>query len=379
MDAIGQLTGGIAHDFNNLLAAVLGGLSLIERRLPVTDDQRRILTMSRRAAEQGTELVRRLLAFARRQQLLPDRVALDKLATSVRDLLAHTLGGLVALEWVPDDTVSSPFADESQLELALVNLVINARDAMPGGGVVTIRASDREADARPELALAPGSYVVLRVDDHGEGIPAEHLSRVMDPFFTTKEVGKGTGLGLSMVYGFATQSGGAVHIDSEVGRGTTVELWLPRAPELVRVAPPVRVVLPTDAPTPNGTPLRILLVDDHPGVRATTACLLADFGHDVSEAAAGPEALATLVADPQSFDVLITDYAMPGMSGAELIRQSRRLRPDLPAIIVTGYVEVESLAARPDDVQVLVKPFDGEALSSLLEAIAGQPGRSAAR
>jgi signal transduction histidine kinase len=195
MDAIGKLTGGIAHDFNNLLAAVLGGLSLIERRLPLREDHLKILNMTRRAAEQGSELVGRLLAFARRQQLEPAAIEVGALSTAVTDLLAHTLGGLVELEWRMEEGLWRAFADQSQLELALMNLVINARDAMPDGGTITVEAANRSAGAEAENGLAPGQYLVLTVADSGSGISPEILEQVMEPFFTTKDVGKGTGLG----------------------------------------------------------------------------------------------------------------------------------------------------------------------------------------
>src|SRR3954447_1821698 len=230
MDAIGKLTGGIAHDFNNLLAAVIGGLGLLERRASLAEDQQRVLSMTRRAAEQGSELVRQLLAFARRQRLQPDPVELSALREAVSNLLAHTLGGLVNVEWrVPED-VWTVFADRAQLELAIVNLIINARDAMPSGGTVTVTAENCEV-AEDELpAIASGEYVRICVADTGTGISPDHLGQVLEPFFTTKEVGKGSGLGLSMVYGFAKQSNGAFRLDSELGAGTKAELWLPRAP-----------------------------------------------------------------------------------------------------------------------------------------------------
>ena len=230
MDAIGKLTGGIAHDFNNLLAAVIGGLGLIEKRSVLEADQKRILGMTKRAAEQGSELVRRLLAFARRQQLQPHPIDLKSLKESVSDLLTHTLGGLVEIEWRVDEDVWTAFADQSQLELALVNLIINSRDAMPAGGTVTISATNEKSGPESTAGLA-GDYVRLTVADTGTGISAENLEKVMEPFFTTKELGKGSGLGLSMVYGFAKQSNGAFQLRSEPDKGTTAELWLPPAPE----------------------------------------------------------------------------------------------------------------------------------------------------
>ena len=366
MDAIGQLTGGIAHDFNNLLAAVLGGLGLIERRLPLQEEHLKILAMTRRAAEQGSELVGRLLAFARRQQLEPACVEVPELANAVADLLAHTLGGLVELEWRIEEELWCAFADQAQLELALMNLIINARDAMPDGGTIAVHAENRTTPAIPRIGLAAGEYVVLTVADAGCGISPEMLDQVMEPFFTTKEVGKGTGLGLSMVYGFAKQSGGAFRLESEVGTGTRAEIWLPRGSK-VDAAPATAAVAGVAEST---RALRILLVDDHEGVRTTTAALLADLGHQVVEASDGREVLALLEDPEASYDLLITDYAMPRVSGAEVIRQARRILPQLAAIIITGYADAQSIARRPDDVLVLQKPFTADQLSAALQNLA---------
>jgi PAS domain S-box-containing protein len=370
MDAIGKLTGGIAHDFNNLLAAVIGGLGLIERRVPLGEEHLKILNMTRRAAEQGSELVGRLLAFARRQQLAPAPVEMAGLSTAVTDLLAHTLGGLVELEWKIDAQLWSPFADQSQLELALMNLIINARDAMPEGGSISVEGENRSL-AEPQHGLAAGDYVVLAVADTGCGIAPEMLEQVMEPFFTTKEVGKGTGLGLSMVYGFAKQSGGAFRMDSSVGRGTRAAIWLPRSPSDFSAT--------AESPTKRSggadvRPLKVLLIDDHEAVRTTTAALLRDQGHKVIEASDGPEALSLLQANRDCCELLITDYAMPHVSGAEVIRQAREVRPDLPAIITTGYADAQSIARRPDDVAVLAKPFSPEQLQAAIrEAVPQSP------
>ncbi|HZG07518.1 MAG TPA: response regulator [Allosphingosinicella sp.] len=363
MDAIGKLTGGIAHDFNNLLAAVLGGLGLIERRLPLEEEHLKILNMTRRAAEQGSELVGRLLAFARRQQLEPAPVEIQALSEAVTDLLTHTLGGLVELEWRVEPGLWSAFADQSQLQLALMNLIINARDAMRDGGTIAVYADNRTVAAGAQRGLDAGDYVVLTVADSGCGISPEILEQVMEPFFTTKDVGKGTGLGLSMVYGFAKQSGGAFRIDSTLGVGTRAELWLPGTPaEAER-----RGADAESAPfISQPRPLRILLIDDHDGVRATTAALLSDLGHHVIEASGGNEGLAAIGEAPDCCDLLITDYAMPHVSGAEVIRQARALCPRLPAIIITGYADADSIEKRPADVQVLAKPFSSDQLNALL-------------
>jgi PAS domain S-box-containing protein len=365
MDAIGQLTGGIAHDFNNLLAAVLGGLGMIERRIPLADDQQKIVSMTRHAAEQGSELVARLLAFARRQKLEPARVDVAQLAQTTRELLAHTLGGLVQLEWEPDESLWCLYADEAQLELALMNLIINARDAMPDGGTIFVSGENRALEDGAGLGLRPGDYVRLSVTDSGSGIASDILEQVMEPFFTTKDIGKGTGLGLSMVYGFVKQSGGAIHIDSKVGQGTRVEIWLPRAPESLGTVGADFVAEPAlDA----DRHLRVLLVDDHPGVRATTAAMIEDLGHHVLQAGGAEDLLSRIGSDREEYDLLITDYAMPLVSGADLIRRTRERHPGLPAIIITGYAELESIARRPDDVQVLAKPFTSAQLAAAIAA-----------
>jgi len=377
LDAIGQLTGGIAHDFNNLLAAVLGGIQLIERRVSLDDDQQRIVSMTRHAAEQGAELVGRLLAFARRQKLEPARVDIASVASSVTDLLTHTLGGLVSLKWHTGEDIGCAYADAAQLELALMNLIINARDAMPEGGTISVLGENREVSTeqarKSALGLASGNYVVLTVADTGSGIDPEIIQQVTEPFFTTKEVGKGTGLGLSMVYGFATQSGGTLRIESKAGEGTRVELWLPTADETDTVATPrVEAVGKANGkPTPS---LRLLLVDDHEGVRATTAILLKDLGHEVTEAAGGSEVLDKLRADPDAYDIVVSDYAMPDISGTEVVRQARAIRSALPALLITGYADADSISALPDDVRVLIKPFTPEQLScAIATAIDGAP------
>jgi PAS domain S-box-containing protein len=363
MDAIGQLTGGIAHDFNNLLAAVLGGLGMIERRVPLDDKQKNIIDMMRHAAEQGAELVKHLLAFARRQKLAPGVIDVHQLATSVTRLLDHTLGGLVELKWEVQDGTSDVFADAAQLELALMNLIINARDAMPEGGIITVVARNAQVIEAEVSDLAPGKYVSFVVNDTGCGIAPHLLDQVMEPFFTTKAVGKGTGLGLSMVYGFAQQSGGTVRMNSQLGAGTCVEIWLPEA-QLDRA--PDTSSSPDHALSDVGKSLNILLVDDHDAVRATTASLLEDMGHRVADVADGLSAFHMIRSDPRRFDMLVTDYAMPKVSGAQLVKQVRHIRPAFPAIIITGYADARELLLDDLEVAILEKPFTPEQLHSTL-------------
>jgi CheY-like chemotaxis protein len=361
MVAIGKLTGGIAHDFNNLLAAVLGGLGLIERRAKLKPEDRKILAMTKRAADQGSELVGRLLAFARRQQLQPASVDIRSLTQTVGDLLAPMLGGMVKLQWKFDHEPWCAFADQSQLELALINLIINARDALDNGGTIVISVENRTV--APGDELAPGDYLVLAVIDNGSGIPPGDLEKVMEPFFTTKDVGKGSGLGLSMVYGFARQSNGAFRLHSEVGQGTRAEIWLPRAVD--STARESTAADHSDQPS-HTRPLRILLVDDHEEVRGTTAAVLEELGHCVTEAANGAQALAALKNGADGWDLLISDYAMPELSGTDLVQRLREVHPGLPCLIITGYADGEAVGGRPDDVMVLSKPFTPGRLSEAI-------------
>ncbi|HET6905769.1 MAG TPA: response regulator [Rhodanobacteraceae bacterium] len=378
MDAIGQLSGGIAHDFNNLLSAVLSGLELLERRARLAPEHRTILDMVRHAAQQGSEVVSRLLAFARKQNLKPAPVELHALSSAVNQLLAHTLGGLVMLEWNLPADLWWPYADEAQLELTLMNLAINARDAMPEGGTIRISGRNATIAGEDETGLAAGDYVVLSVADTGSGIPADLLDRVAEPFFTTKAVGKGTGLGLSMVYGFAQQSGGTLHIESELGSGTCVTIWLPRALATNDLA---GTAAQGDAAGEAASrPRNILLVDDHEGVRAATAALLSDLGHHVTTAADGAQVAGLQHQDLAKIDLVVSDYAMPLVSGAEIVRRLRVAKPHLPAVIITGYAEADVVNGAPEGVVILTKPFTP---ARLLEAIAaadrwiGDPGNPA--
>ncbi len=290
------------------------------------------------------------------------------------DLLAHTLGGLVHLEWHTDGAWCV-FADQPQLELALMNLIINARDAMPDGGTIIIAAENRRPSNRTRPSESrPAIMSCFRSPTTGCGISASDLDKVIEPFFTTKEVGKGTGLGLSMVYGFAKQSEGAFRVQSELGRGTRAEIWLPRA-ETPADQRPGRTAKAKAKKSQRA--LTILLVDDHDEVRTATAAMLEELGHTVIQAANGIEAAAALSDGAARCDLLISDYAMPKMSGIELIRQARLLRPGLPSLIVTGYAQGDAVVGGEVSVDVLFKPFTLEDLATAINGAVQQAGRIA--
>ena len=347
MDAIGQLTGGIAHDFNNLLTAIVGNVDMIEKR---TDDPRiqRMAANALEGVERATKLTAQLLAFSRSQQLDLRAVGVDALISGMDDLLTRTLGHTVEIRTDLRAGATCANADPNQLELAILNLAINARDAMGEGGTVTLHS--RLADDWHE-GLQPGQHVVISVSDTGHGIPADLLQKVFDPFFTTKSVGKGTGLGLSQVYGIATQSGGTVRIESAVGVGTTIEIWLPvsHADERLR---------PSELP-PNETPLsqgeRILVVDDDPGVRQFIVQCLKSLGYSVTDAASGQAGLYRLANDRPH--LMIVDFAMPGMNGAQVAAQARQASPDLAVLLVTGYADARAIKDLVLSEAVLRKPF----------------------
>jgi signal transduction histidine kinase/CheY-like chemotaxis protein len=355
MDAIGQLTGGVAHDFNNLLSAVLGGLHLLERRLPMEEREKELIRQMRHAAEQGAELVRRMMAFARKQELIPTSVDPHSLCTTVAGLVEHTLGGTVKVEWSCSKTQHNLFVDRSQLELALVNLIINARDAMPQGGNVEVEIRDVDTDEIPtDLGLLPGSYVVVSVRDQGEGIPDEIVSRVTEPFFTTKEAGKGTGLGLSMVVGFVQQSGGKLRIESTPGEGSTIEVYLPSTPQ------PALDHKPGTKPQPalRSVSKAVLLVDDDDAVRAILGEQLRELGLRVDAVPNGSSAVERLKERGVQYDVLLTDFAMPGINGLETISLARVEQPELHALLMTGYADEEAVASARSHVPVIRKPID---------------------
>lgn len=361
LDAIGQLTGGIAHDFNNLLATVLGGINLLQRRMDFPEREQKILDHMRHAAETGAGLVRRMMAFARKQDLHPASVAPGSMRDSVLGLVEHTLGGIVDIEWDHGEATRNFFVDEAQLELALVNLIINARDAMPSGGRIAIRFDDIAGSEAIGHGLQGKSYLRVTVQDEGEGIPGELLDRIVEPFFTTKEVGKGTGLGLSMVAGFAQQSGGKLVIRSELAVGTTIELILPASAEPAAAKASV-------ARTPTGDLSRrsILLVDDDAAVREILSGQLEELNLDVVSAPSGLRALELLAEAGRNVDILLTDFAMPGINGSETIERARKLKPNLRTILMTGYADDRLIPWNNEAVSVLRKPIDFAELQQAL-------------
>jgi signal transduction histidine kinase len=362
MEAVGQLTGAIAHDFNNLLTAVLGSLALLRNYIP-HDNHRaaRLLATASQGAERGAALTQRLLAFGRRQTLMPEAVDLPELINGMSALLNSSLGAGVRVVTRFPQVVAPVEIDANQLELAILNLAVNARDAMPAGGDITITARHEEEHRQAADGLPPGQYVVLSVIDAGQGMDEATLARAMEPFFTTKGVGRGTGLGLSMVHGFAAQSGGRFLLHSKVGVGTTAELWLPRA--RAASAPRGAAREAQDALQPqHGT---VLVVDDDPLVLTSTAAMLEDLGYVTIEAIAGQEALERLGQNTQ-VDLVITDYAMPGMTGVQLADELHRLRPRLPVLLMTGHADLQGAAS--GGLERLAKPLRLETLAKALES-----------
>ncbi|MDK4734787.1 response regulator [Rhizobium sp. CNPSo 3490] len=361
LDTIGHLTGGVAHDFNNLLMAVLGSLSLLKKRLPADERSERLVTNAIQAAERGTALTQRLLAFARRQELKPQAVDFLRLFENVEDLLAKAVGPRVEIrKRIPAD-LEPLLVDSNQLELALLNLFVNARDALESGGAVTVAAAAEET--RP-AGLAGGNYIKISVSDDGEGMDEATVLRAAEPFFTTKGIGKGTGLGLSMVHGLAAQSGGSIQISSTRGKGTTVSLWLPVAQSIPK-AEPADVPAAAEPLKAVSRSLAILVVDDDALVRTGTVAMLEDLGHLPREAASATQALEFL-AGGQECDLVITDHAMPGMTGAELARHLRSAFPNLPVILASGYVELAEDQGLGRMLR-MAKPFTQEQLQAAMD------------
>jgi len=357
IEAIGQLTGGIAHDFNNLLMVIAGGLDMIDRR---SDPERRQRLMDgmRQAAQRGAALTRQLLAFSRRQSLAPEPVDLAHRISRMRELLDRSLRGDVHVEVQFASDLWPVEVDPGELELVILNLAVNARDAMPEGGTILLQASN----APDEHVLGRrGDFVRLAVIDTGTGIPAEVRGRVFDPFFTTKEIGKGSGLGLAQVYGFARQSGGTVWIDTECGEGTSVILLLPRsatAPDEPGQSGKLQVDIPVGASAGN-----VLLVDDDEEVAALVGEMLQHLGFTVTHAASAAAALGAL-ANGRAVDIVFSDVMMPGgMNGVELAREIRARRLDIPVLLTSGYAEAAKKAAADEGVYVLAKPYRLEELA----------------
>jgi PAS domain S-box-containing protein len=361
MEAMGQLTGGVAHDFNNLLTPIIGSLDMLMRRGLGNDRERRLIEGALQSADRAKMLVQRLLAFARLQPLQAVAVDLGTLVDGMAKLISSTVGPNVVVRVEVDDNLPPASADANQLEMAILNLGVNARDAMPNGGTLTITAAHESVHGDHRSGLKQGHYLRLSVTDSGNGMDAATLARAIEPFFSTKGIGKGTGLGLSMVHGLAAQLGGGLTIVSELGRGTAAELWLP-----VSLAPLGHEDETRAAPTPITSRRCALLVDDEEIVRMSTADMLADLGYDVIEANSAEQALR-LLDEGAAPDLLITDYLMPGMSGAKLVEEVRARKPGLPILIVSGYAEPDGIAP---DLPRLTKPFQSAELAQSLASLA---------
>jgi len=366
MEAVGQLTGGIAHDFNNMLTGIIGSLELLRRRVSrgKLDDLDSLIDLGVTSANRAAGLTHRLLAFSRRQSLDSKPVEINQLVTSMGELLQRSINESIALDMRLSDPLWTAEADPNQLESALLNLVINARDAMPNGGNLTVETSNRHLDSVFTAAygtLQPGDYVELSVSDSGCGIPESLMGRVFDPFFTTKPIGQGTGLGLSMIYGFARQSGGHVTIHSEVGKGTTVSLFLPRfVGEMVvaEAANPARLPFANAGET-------VLIVEDDPAVRVLISAVLKELGYAFVEASDANTALPIIESD-QRIDLMISDVGLPGMNGRQLAEIGRQIRPELKVLFITGYAEHAAVRGGFLDpgMQLITKPFTFDLLTA---------------
>jgi PAS domain S-box-containing protein len=362
MQAVGQLTGGIAHDFNNLLMVITGGLSLLERD-PPPERRRKLRDGMRQAADRGATLTRQLLAFSRQKELHPTPIAIPTHVEGMRELLDGSLGGDVAVQTNFEPRVWPVRVDAGEFETALLNLCVNARDAMPSGGIITIGAQNRPNLHQYELE---GDYVEVSVKDTGSGMDPETLARCLEPFYTTKDIGKGSGLGLAQVYGFACGSNGSVQVDSQAGKGTTVLLLLPRsyeAPEPERLEPPV-----AESGQPQSVVSRVLLVEDDPAVASLTTDMLLELGYDVVRVASAQAGL-TALAGPNEFGLVLSDIMMPGgMDGISFVRELRNRRIELPVVLVSGYAEAVQRGRDNLAVPLLAKPYRLDDLAQILSA-----------
>jgi signal transduction histidine kinase/ActR/RegA family two-component response regulator len=366
MEAVGQLTGGIAHDFNNMLTGIIGSLELLRRRVShgKLDDLDSLIDLGVTSANRAAGLTHRLLAFSRRQSLDSKPVEINQLVTSMGELLQRSINESIALDMRLSDSLWTAEADRNQLESALLNLVINARDAMPNGGNLTVETSNRHLDSVFTAAygtLQPGDYVELSVSDTGCGIPESVMGRVFDPFFTTKPIGQGTGLGLSMIYGFARQSGGHVTIHSEVEKGTTVSLFLPRFVGEMVVAEAVNPALLPFADAGE----TVLIVEDDPAVRVLVSAVLKELGYAYVEAGDANTAVPIIESD-QRIDLMISDVGLPGMNGRQLAEIGRQIRPGLKVLFITGYAEHAAVRGGFLDpgMQLITKPFTFDLLTA---------------
>jgi CheY-like chemotaxis protein len=366
MEAVGQLTGGIAHDFNNMLTGIIGSLELLRRRLARgrTEDLDSLIDLGVTSANRAAGLTHRLLAFSRRQSLDSKAVQMNSLVMSMGELLQRSLNESIQLDMRLDDNLWVAEADPNQLESALLNLVINARDAMPDGGKLVVETSNQVLHPQFTEAysnLAPGDYVMLSVTDNGSGMPQSVINRAFDPFFTTKPIGQGTGLGLSMIYGFSKQSRGHVSIDSEIDQGTTVKLYLPRfrGEELEQSATAIQQAPDAlDGET-------VLIVEDDPAVRVLVSAVLSELGYAFVEASDADGAVPILNS-AQRIDLLISDVGLPGMNGRQLAEVGRQYRPGLKVLFITGYAEHAAVRGGFLDsgMQMITKPFTFDLLTA---------------
>jgi signal transduction histidine kinase len=372
MEAVGQLTGGLAHDFNNLLTGISGALELLQIRISQGryKDVERYITTAKGAANRAAALTHRLLAFSRRQTLDPKATDVNRLVANMTDLINNTLGPEIELTVVTSPSLWATLVDPNQLENALLNLCINARDAMPDGGKLTIETANRTLDSADAFSfeMRPGGYISLSVTDTGTGMSDEVLQRAFDPFYTTKPLGQGTGLGLSMIYGFAKQSGGQVRISSTLGRGTTVYLFLPRHTEQEETA--AKSANLSIAPR-AGAGETVLIVDDEPSVRMLVTEVLAELGYTAVESADGASALQVLRSDAR-IDLLVTDVGLPnGMNGRQLADFARIARPALKVLFITGYAEKAAIGPNGLDggMAILTKPFAMDGLAARIKEL----------
>ena len=375
LEAVGQLTSGVAHDFNNLLTVVLGNIVFMERGLRDAGIDGKLaqrLNYMRVAAERGAKLTDQLLAFSRRQRLEPKALDLNEIIAGMRDLLQSTMGGSIRIETRQENSSAPALVDPTQLELAVLNLAINARDAMELAGNLAVETANVTLGPPQSPEEPPaGDYVSVCVSDNGSGMPDEVRRKAFEPFFTTKEVGKGSGLGLSQVLGFAKQSGGGVRIHSRPGHGTSVFIYLPRT----QLQPTAEREQASDVSDNQVGSAHILLVDDDNGVREVTAAMLRNLGYEVLEAGSGGAALDLLQHQP-NIDLLLVDFAMPGMSGADVARSAHSSKPALPTLFITGYADHRALRGVSES-RIIGKPFTPDELAFKVRAALAEAGGAA--